>query len=278
MPLSPSAALSTWQFEPLVAVPAAALALSYLAAARRRGSRRRRARPWPAARTFAFLGGLSAITVATQGWVGAHDDTSLADHMVQHLLLIMVAPPLLIVGRPVTLLLHTIRNPWHTRVKRLVRSRVVAALTWPPAGVALYSAAVLGTHLTALLLARGAAHDAEHGLYLLAGYLYFLPVVGSEPVRWRVTVLGRYLLLLVAMPADLVTGAVLMLRGPFGPYGAADVRGAGVIMLAGSDLIMTGLAVTLAAALMTQRARHPLRPADLAAYNAYLASLETPEA
>jgi putative copper resistance protein D len=229
-------------------------------------------------RTLAFLGGLSALTVATQGWVGVYDDTSLADHMVQHLLLIMVAPPLLIAGRPVTLLLHTVRNPWHTRVKRVVRSRLVTALTWPPSGLVLYSAAVLGTHLTGLLLARGTAHDSEHLLYVVAGYVFFLPVIGSEPVRWRVPALGRYLLLLAAMPADIATGAVFMLHGPLGPYGGADVRAAGVIMLAGGDLIMTGLAVWLAAAALARRTRHPARLADLAAYNAYLASLEAPEA
>jgi putative copper resistance protein D len=282
MTVTVSAAVTTWQFLPLVAVPVAVLALCYLTAARRRGCRGRRAapgrgpaRPWPAVRTLAFLGGLSAVIVATQGWVGVHDDASLADHMIQHLLLIMVAPPLLIAGRPVTLLLHTVGNPWHTRVKRIIRSRAVAALIWPPAGVALYLTAVLGTHLTGLVLARGAAHDAEHGAYLLAGYLYFLPIVGSEPLRWRLPLLGRYLLLLAGMPADLVTGAVLMLRGPLGPYGAADVRAAGITMLAGGDLIMTGLAVALAVALLTGRARR-VKAEDLAGYNAFLASLETP--
>jgi hypothetical protein len=34
-------------------------------------------------------------------------------------------------------------------------------------------------------------NDAEHAVYLVAGYLYFLPVVGSEPLRWRLSVLGR---------------------------------------------------------------------------------------
>lgn len=87
---------------------------------------------------------------------------------------------------------------------------------------------------------------------------------------------GRYLLLLAAMPADIATGAVFMLHGPIGPYGGADVRAAGVIMLAGGDLIMTGLAVWLAAAL-AKRTRHGERRPDLAAYNAYLASLEAPE-
>ena len=278
MPVSLSAMLTTWQFEPLPAVPVAVLAACYLTAAWRCGHSSRparRHRPWPAARTLAFLGGLGAVVVATQGWVGVHDDESLAAHMVQHLLLIMVAPPLLIAGRPVTLLLHTIGNPWHTRVKRVIRSRAAATLTWPPAGVALYSAAVLGTHLTGLIFAHGALHDAEHAAYLLAGYLYFLPVIASEPVRWRPSVLSRYLLLLVAMPADLVTGAVLMLHGPLGSYGAADVRDAGVIMVAGGDLIMTGLAVALAAALVTERVRRAVQPADLAAYNTHLASLES---
>jgi putative copper resistance protein D len=287
MPVSLSALLATWQFEPLAAAPVAVLACCYLAAGWRCGhrprsrdktARRQPGRSWPAVRTLAFLGGLGAVTVATQGWVGVYDDTSLADHMVQHLLLIMVAPPLLVAGRPVTLLLHTVRNPWHSRVKRLIRSRVFTGLTWPPAGLALYTAAVLGTHLTGLLFARGAAHDAEHAVYLVTGYLYFLPVIGSEPIRWRMSALGRYLLLLAAMPADIATGAVFMLHGPLGAYSATDVRAAGLIMLAGGDLIMTGLAVALAAVVVTRRTGSALAGPDLAAYNAHLASLETPPA
>src|SRR5487761_1372099 len=173
-PLTPSAALTTWQFAPLVSGPLAVLAACYLAAAWRVRGRRGRlsARPWPARRTAAFFGGLIVIAVATEGSPGVYDDTLLSAHMVQHLLLIMVGPPLRVAARPVTLLLHVTRNPWHTRVMRVLRSRVATALTWPPTGVALYSAVVLCTHLTGLLLAQGALHDAEHGMYLVAGYLY----------------------------------------------------------------------------------------------------------
>jgi hypothetical protein len=89
-----------------------------------------------------------------------------------------------------------------------------------------------------------------------------------------VPVLGRYLLLLAAMPADMATGAVLMLHGPLGPYGAADVHTAGIIMLAGSDLLMTGYAVALALVLVTERGRSTAPPADLASYNTQLAALE----
>jgi uncharacterized membrane protein YoaK (UPF0700 family) len=129
------------------------------------------------------------------------------------------------------------------------------------------------THLTPLILATGWLHDGEHLAYLVAGYLFFLPVVGSEPARWRPPLSGRYLLLLAAMPADIVTGAALMLARPFGGYGAADVHAAGVIMLAGSELIMTALAILLAVNLV--RSPTPLRQAvgGLEAYNARLALL-----
>jgi hypothetical protein len=92
-----------------------------------------------------------------------------------------------------------------------------------------------------------------------------------------VSPLGRYLLILAAMPADMATGAVLMLYGPLGPYTAGDVRAAGVIMLAGSDLVMTGVAVALTASLLAGRGKRTAPAADLAAYNARLASLEAPD-
>ncbi|HEY1706171.1 MAG TPA: cytochrome c oxidase assembly protein [Trebonia sp.] len=265
--------LATWQFAPAVSIPLILLAALYLGGTRP-VARRHPARPWPRSRALSFAAGLAAVAVATQGPDAVYDDVLLTAHMVQHLLLIMVAPPLLIYGRPVTLLLHATRGPWHRRVRRVVRSRAVTALTWPPLTVALYSAVVLGTHLTPLLFARGWLHDSEHLAYLAAGYLLFLPVVGSEPGHWRLTILGRYLLLLAAMPTDIITGAVLMLSGPLRGYPAPDVTAAGLIMVAGGEAIMAVLAMGLAVQLV--RKPVPARPPDaqLTAYNTMLASLE----
>ena len=61
-----------------------------------------------------------------------------------------------------------------------------------------YAAAVIGTHLTPLMdlvLENTAVHEAEHDLYLVTGSLYFLPVIGTVPIQWRLTVFGRFLLL-----------------------------------------------------------------------------------
>jgi cytochrome c oxidase assembly factor CtaG len=282
VPLTPVTALTTWQFSPLASASLVVLAGLYLAGVLA-VARRHPARPWPWRRTWAFLAGLCATAVATQGYDAVYDDVLLPAHMVQHLLLIMVAPPLLIFGRPVTLLLHATRNPWHTRVKRVVRSRAVAAANWPAFGVGVYSAVVAGTHLTPLILATGPPHDAEHVAYLVAGYLFFLPVIGSEPTRWRPSLFARYLLLLAAMPADMVTGAAYLLARRFGDYSAADVHLSGLIMLAGSDVIMVALAALLAMGLVRSPDPSPAfrgsrrAPVQLEAYNAYLASLESPD-
>lgn len=239
-----------WQFAPGAGIPLAVLAAVYLGGIRR--AARRPGAAWPPGRTAAFIGGLAVVAVATLGPPSVYDDVSLPAHMVQHLLLMMVAPPLLIYGRPVTLALHAARNPWHTRVKRVLRSRALTAATWPGTGVALYAAVVVGTHLTGLLTARGPLHEAEHAAYLAAGYLFFLPVIGSEPIRWRASPLGRYLLLLAAMPADVVTGAVLMLRGRTGGYSPAGMHAGGLVMVAGSELIMAGLALGFALAIIRE--------------------------
>lgn len=287
-PLTMTAALTVWQFAPLVGTALVVVGAAYLTGAWRVG-RRHPARPWPRCRTLAFLLGLAVIAIATQSSVGVYDDVLFSAHMVQHLLLIMAAPPLLVYGRPVILLLHATRNPVHTRVKRVLRSRAIAAVTWPPATAGLYAAVVIVTHLSPLMnlvLADEAVHDAEHAAYLVAGYLFFLLVIGSEPLRWRLSGMGRFLLLLVVMPVDLAVGAALMslpavpfpayLRAgrAWGPAPLADLHDGGLIMLAGSELIMTGLAIVLAFAFVRSHDRvSDLSATDLAAYNADLASL-----
>jgi putative copper resistance protein D len=185
--------------------------------------------------------------------VAVYDDVSLPAHMVQHLLLIMVAPPLLVAGRPVTLLLHAAGNPLHSWVKQALRSRAVAALTWPPGTVVLYAAVVAATHLTPfmnLVLTNDAVHNAEHALYLLVGYLYLQPLIGREPIRWRLSYPIRLIFLFIAMPVDAFTGVALgsyssdpfpvtsAMHRTWGPSPLDDVHIGGAVMWVGGSAIM----------------------------------------
>jgi cytochrome c oxidase assembly factor CtaG len=247
------AVVTQWEFAPVVTALTAITAVLYLW-----GvwcvQRRHPARPWPLWRTAFFLGGLVVIVLATQTGIGAYDDVLFWDHMVQHLMLIMIAPPMLVVGQPVTLLLHASRNPLHTWTKRAIRSRVVTFLTWPPFGLVAYAATIVATHLTGLttyVLTHPLAHDAEHALYLAVGYLFFLPILGREPIRWRLSYPIRFLLLALAMPVDTFSGLILAnsntpikggdeLPPPGSPGPIQDVHWAGAIMWIGGDAIMFG--------------------------------------
>jgi cytochrome c oxidase assembly factor CtaG len=251
--------VTRWQFAPVVTgfvVVAAGLYLWGVLRVRRRHP----ARPWPLWRTALFLGGLAVVVIATEGGVGSYDDVLFWDHMVQHLLLLMVAPPMLVLGQPVTLLLHASRNPVHTWTKKLLRARVATWITWPPLGVALYVGVIVGTHLTSfmnLVLSNDNIHNAEHVLYLVAGYLYFLPLLGREPIRWRVSYPTRMFLLFLAMPVDAFTGLVLGSesgnpfpalagdRSAWAPNPVSDVHIGGAVMWVGGAGLMFAIMMTV---------------------------------
>jgi cytochrome c oxidase assembly factor CtaG len=258
-PFGFSEVVSRWQFAPVVTgfvVVAAGLYLWGVLRVRRRHP----ARPWPLSRTALFLGGLAVVVIATESGIGRYDDVLFWDHMVQHLMLLMIAPPLLVVGQPATLLLHASRNPLHTWTKKTLRSRVVAGITWPPFGTVLYLVTIVGTHLTSFMnvvLTNGAVHDGEHALYLAAGYLYFLPLIGREPIRWKVSYPSRIFLLFIAMPVDAFTGLILGSdstnpfpalasdRPSWAPSPISDVHTGGAVMWVGGAGIMFALVMAV---------------------------------
>jgi cytochrome c oxidase assembly factor CtaG len=254
-PFGGQAIVTVWQFAPVVTAAVVLVGGLYLWGVLR-VARRHPARPWPAWRTGMFLGGLAVVVLATESGIGAYDDVLFWDHMVQHLMLIMVAPPLLIVGQPITLLLHASRNPLHTRVKRIVRSRVASFLTWPVFGFAAYAAAIMAAHLTSLATlveTDETLHNAEHVAFLVVGYLFFLPILGREPIRWRLSYPVRFVILVLVMPVDTFTGVLLgfgtasspgVPAGPrpaWAPSPVSDLHTGGAVMWVAGDALMFAL-------------------------------------
>jgi putative copper resistance protein D len=272
-PLTWRTALTVWQFAPLVSA-VLAVSLAVYGAGVFRVRRRHPARPWPPLQSLAFFAGLTVVAIATESSVGVYDDVLFSDHMVQHVMLIMVAPPLLVLGRPVTLVLHSWGNPVHGAVIRVIRSRPVTTLTGPVASTALYCAVVAGTHsppFMDLVLRDEVVHDAEHALYLFAGYVFFLAILGTEPLRHRVSAIGALLMLMIAMFADSATGVAYAIqsREVLAPYAAisrdwgpslvADLHLGGYVMFIGSDLVMAVIAIALAARFLRDDADSHLR-------------------
>src|SRR5258708_32332252 len=82
----------------------------------------------------------------------------------------------------------------------------------------------MAAHLTGLanqVDTNQTLHNAEHALFLVVGYLFFLPILGREPIRWRLTYPVRFVILALVMPVDTFTGLVL----GYANAGTPGVRG-----------------------------------------------------
>ncbi len=249
--------LGEWALTPVSDALLLLVAAAYLGALRRR--RRSGSPRWPVWRAVCFLCGLAVIVVALNSAIGVYAVTSHAVHMVQHLLLITVAPVLLALGHPLTLVRES--SPYgRETVDGLRHNRVVAAITHPATATACYAVVLVGTHLTGFLsLARAEPwlHGLEEVLYLASGYVFAVPLVAWEPLRWRPPYPARFGLVLFSMAVDTFVGIVLMMTP-----GPADLNLAGALMWFGGDGLMMAVALVVAA----QWVRDPDRSTDTGAY------------
>jgi putative membrane protein len=269
-PSLPSLLISHWQASWTVDVGAAASAALYACATRRLSSR------WPVRRTAAFMAGVACGVIALQSGIGTFDDRLLSVHMVQHMLLLMVAPLLILSGRPVILALRALparRRPGLARALDRLRP-----LTGPAPCILAFSLVLVLTHLPAFYdatLRQPALHEAEHALYLFAGLLLWWPILDGDPVpAHRLGGLGRLLYMLAAMPAMALVGAYLnrhpsLVYPAYGPPAKAlgisavvDQQQAGAIMWVAGSLIMASVGLWAAiSALIAEERRQQARDA-----------------
>jgi cytochrome c oxidase assembly factor CtaG len=153
----------------------------------------------PIWRLAAFLSGLLSLWIAIGSPLEAFDDVSLTAHMVQHLLLMAVAPPLLLLGAPALPFLRGLPQ-WIVRraVGPILRSAPIKslepALTNPAICWLAATIALIGWHVPAafeLALSSNAWHDVEHICFLTTSLLFWWPVIrpfpsGSTWPRWSI--------------------------------------------------------------------------------------------
>ncbi|ASU80571.1 cytochrome c oxidase assembly protein [Actinopolyspora erythraea] len=254
-PLTWSNALTSWQLSPWDGL-VVALAAGYLAGVvryRRGGGR------WPVRHSAAFLAGLLALVLAVNSAIGVYSESLTWVHMVQHLVLIMAVPILLIAGRPLALWATADDGTTSRRLTGLLNSRAAGWLTHPATSFVYYTAVLIVTHLTVfaqLRLEHEWLRHFEIVLYLTSGYLLFLPVLGNEPLRWKHFPHPlRVVLLMAGMLPDTLVGVVLMMapnpiapayrlaRPDWGPALLTDQHLAGAIMWFFGDATMAVLAL-----------------------------------
>lgn len=231
---------------PLGAVFLAAAGYLLLAARLRGGPR-----GWSRWRAASFVTGCALLVVALSGPVAALAHHDFRGHMLQHLLIGMLAPLALVLGAPVTLLLRTLSVTQGRRLTALLRTRVMRVPANPVAALALSAGAMVVLYCTPLYRLATASPPLHHLLllhFLLAGYLFSWVIAGPDPgphrppVPWRLVVLGVAIALHAAMAQLMYAGLAVDIPAP-----AGQVRGAAEIMYYGGDIAELLLAVALVA-------------------------------
>jgi cytochrome c oxidase assembly factor CtaG len=178
-----------WSWRPEVALPLAIAVVVYATGWARLALRSPlRLRPAALGRLALALTGLVVVAVALLGLHGAAHERFLA-HMVQHVLLMMVGVPLLLLADPLPAALWALPAGARSRlrgllVRRSPARRAWAALTWMPVAWTLYAVVLWTWHLPAAYdaaLASGWLHDLEHLTFALAAVVFWWPVIGPAP-------------------------------------------------------------------------------------------------
>ena len=192
---------------------------------------RTRARELPRWRAVCFFGGLLALWIALASPIDALDDFLLSAHMLQHFILMSVAPPLLVLGVPLVPMLRGLPR-WMIRgLRPLFASRTVHkiahALAHPAVAWLLMNVAYLGWHVPQafeLTLRSEAWHNTEHMCFLLTSIVFWWVIVEPWPsrTRWSRWVVIPYLL--TADVVNTILSAVLAFSGKvlYPSYGAAE--------------------------------------------------------
>ncbi|HSJ64206.1 MAG TPA: cytochrome c oxidase assembly protein [Gemmatimonadaceae bacterium] len=189
LPPAPHDLWSSWSLDPWIVIPMVAAAVLYargLGRLRRRAGALRGVPPWRAA---AFAVGLLLMAVALISPLDALGSALFAAHMTQHEVMIVLAAPLLVLGRPVIPVLWALPPAWRRAVggwtKRWLRAPW-RTLTQPAVAFGLHAAAVLVWHVPALYqatLGSELVHALQHISFVGTALVFWWAMLGGGAQR-----------------------------------------------------------------------------------------------
>jgi cytochrome c oxidase assembly factor CtaG len=265
------AVIASWSIPPAASFALALTAIIYL-----RGwlLMRRAGVPFvPLWRAASFLLGILSLWVALASPLDTFSGFVLTAHMLQHMVLMMIAPPLILLGAPLVPLVRGLpvfaaREFAGPFLNWRVAMRIGNALIHPAVALIIMGAAMFAWHtprLYELALASGAWHEVEHACFFLASLIFWWPVIQPWPSH---TVRPRWMLVPYLLIGDLqntVLSAILVFSDRviypsyvtmprlFGFSALADQAAAGAIMWVVGSTVFLIPATVIAVQLLSDR-------------------------
>lgn len=254
----------------IAAVAGAAVVALYLWAVRRYALLHP-ARAFSAARIVPFCLGVVVAVATVSAPVDVLTDRSFTAHMLQHVVLMLVVPPLLLLGAPLQLIVGATPTKAARKITAFANSQAAHALFSPLTGWLLLVFTLWGTHFSPIYeiaLVNPAVHVAEHALFLTAAMLFWMPVVQVGYTPRPLAYPARMLYLFLALPQGAFLGLAIyaarhvlyahyvMAEGASAAL--ADQQNGGAVMwIAGGFFIFIAFMSTVAAWAASERREAP---------------------
>ena len=201
---------------------------------------------------------MTALAFALVSGIARYDTTLFSVHMVQHVLLMLVAAPLLALAAPITLVLRLSSSETrHRWLLPVLHSRVVRFMAHPVTAWLMFATMMWAVHFSPLFnasLEDPLIHDLEHLLFLSGALLFWWPAVALDPAPWRMSHPARIGYLFTQMTQNTFLAvrhpqcdraALRALRDAVRPWGIAvldDQRlAAGIMWIAGDVVFLTAI-------------------------------------
>lgn len=183
---------------------------------------RGRGDPWPVRRLLAWLAGCLVLVWLTSGGAAVYGLVHFSTHMVQHMGLMMIAPPLFVLGGPVLLALRVLpaRHDGSRGIREwlllLTHSRYLRVLSRPAVAGVIFAGSLVVFYFTPAFQSAMFSHQ-WHVLmcvhFLLSGYLFFWVFIGIDPGPPRPAYPILFIVLLATLAFHAFFGVALMESG-----------------------------------------------------------------
>jgi putative membrane protein len=268
MPDVPSVWTSSWTLDPLVIGALAGSAALYTIGALRMNERSGHLRPWHA---LAHGAGLTIIAIALLSPLDHASDILFSAHMAQHELLMLIAAPLIVLGRPIAPVLWAFPRGMRVRARRAAH-RPLLAQTWhvitsPIFALAIHAATRWLWHIPTLFnaaLADDRIHAIQHLTFFMTAVLFWWTLVHGRYGRYGYGV-GVAFVFLTLIHSGLLAAMISFADQPLYAHGQRTIRigmdalvdqqRAGLLMWVPAGIIMMAIGLALFAAWLGHSAR-----------------------
>jgi len=234
--------LTRWEFSPFALVMLALVVMAGVWYLQSVWALSARGRAWSWKRTSSFLTGLVLIDLALQSPVASFTMAYFQAHMIQHLLLMVTAPPLIALGAPMTLALQTSRRSTKVALLRVLNSRTFRLWSHPIPSAALYYFSMFAFFLTSAVnvaMTHMWLMDVVNLAFLVASLHFWWPIVGVDQIpHWPMGHGMKMVALLIGVPIESFLALALLstTRPAASMYTLSSTHAGAAILWVGAEL------------------------------------------